>query len=90
MKFRKVKEDDGTMNDIIEDEVLFERIDEYPMIVATASVALNQAIIPNISLFTEKITQAESAKKKLQDKITSLKIGMKKRKKVDDHFIPLK
>lgn len=34
-KFGKVKEDDGTMRDINEDEVLFERINEDMMLLAT-------------------------------------------------------
>ena len=71
------------MNDIIEDEVLFERTDEYLMIVDTSLAALNQANILNISLLTKKITEAESTKKKFQDKITRLRTKIKKRKKVD-------
>ena len=78
------------MKDIIKDEVLFERIDEYPMIVTSASIALNQANILNISLLIERITKAQSEKMKLQDEITNLKIKMKKRKKVDDHLILLR
>ena len=73
-KFRKVKEDDGTMRDIIKDEVLFERTNEDSMLVATALVALNQANILNISLLNERITKVELEKRKLQDQIISLKI----------------
>ena len=43
------------MRYIIEDEVLFERIDEDSMMVAIALAALNQANIHNISLLNEKI-----------------------------------
>ena len=53
------------MKDIIEDEVLFERVDEDMMIVATLSAILNQANILNITLLTKKITEKELEKKKL-------------------------
>ena len=55
-KFRKFKEDDGTVKNIIEDEVLFKRTNEDLMLIATTSVALNQTNILNISLLNEKIT----------------------------------
>ena len=80
-KFKKVKEDDGTMSDIIENEVLFERTIEDLMTVATSSTTLNQANILNISLLNERITEAKSVKKKLQDEIINLKTEVKKRKK---------
>lgn len=64
-KFRKVKEDDGTMRDINEDEILFQRNDEGLMLVAIASAALSQANILNISLPNERVTEAKSAKKKV-------------------------
>ena len=62
-KFRKVKEDDGIMWHINEDEVLFERIDEYPMLVAIALVALSQANILKVSLLHEIQIEEESEKK---------------------------
>ena len=40
-KFRKVKEDDGTMRYINEHEFIFERNDEDLMMVSTTLVALN-------------------------------------------------
>jgi hypothetical protein len=64
-KFKKVKENDGTLRDIIDDEVLFERTDEDLMMVAEASIALNQANILNISLINERINEEESIKNKL-------------------------
>lgn len=64
-KFRKVKEDDGTMRDIIEDEVLFEITNEYLMLVAIASATLSQANILKISKLIERITKVESTKNKL-------------------------
>ena len=85
-----MKKDDGTVKYVIEDEVLFEGIDEDSMTMATTSTALNQANILNISVLIEKITEVESEKRKLQDEITNLETKMKKRKKVDDHLTPLK
>ena len=64
-KFNKVKEDDGTVKDIIEDEVLFERNSKNMMIVATTLTTLNQSNILNISLLTKKIVEEKSEKKKL-------------------------
>ena len=52
--FRKVKQVDGNIREIQEDEVLFEKTNEYPMLVATTSVALNQSNILNISLLNER------------------------------------
>lgn len=51
------------MMDINENEVLFERDDEDPMLVATSSAALSQSNILNISLLNERITQEESEKR---------------------------
>jgi hypothetical protein len=39
-RVRKVKQSDGTLEEMKEDEVLFEKTDEDPMTVATASVSL--------------------------------------------------
>ena len=88
--FRKVKENDGIVRDIIEDEYLFEIIDEDIIILATTSATLSQANILNITLLNGKVTEIELAKKKIQDEIISLKIEVKKRKKVDDHLILLR
>ena len=68
------------MRDNIENEVLFEGIDEDPMVVATSLVALNQANILSISSLNERIIEAESAKKKIHDENVSLKTKVKKRK----------
>ena len=89
-KFRKVKEDDGIVMDINEDDVIFERNGKYSMLVDIASVALSQANIINIYLVNEKIIDAELEKRKLLDEIISLKTKMKKRKNVDDHLILLR
>ena len=43
-----------------EDKVLFEKIDENPMTVATTLIALTQAIPHNITVLNEKLLGAES------------------------------
>ena len=86
----KVKEDDGIVKDIIQDEVLFGRAEEDLMIVSKTSTALNKYNILNISPLTENIIEVELEKRKIQDEITSLNIEMKKKKKVDDHLTPIR
>lgn len=89
-KFRKVKQVDGTMREIQEDEVLFENIDEDPILLATTSAALNQANILNNSLLNERVVEEESENKKLKDKNIGLKEEIRKIRKVYGHLIPLK
>ena len=71
-------------------EVLFERTDEDPMMVATTPTSLTQATIHNISVLNEKVMEAKSQNKKLKDDLMSLREEMKKRRKFDDHLVPLK
>ena len=73
-----------------EDEVLFEKIDEDPMIVATYSTTLTQDIAHNISKLNGNILEAESKNIKLKDELIGLREKMKKRRKVDDNLVPLK
>ena len=53
------------MREIWEDEVLFEKTGEYPILVDTTSMDLNQANILNISLLNERATKVESENHKL-------------------------
>lgn len=78
------------MKDIHDDEVVFERIDEDPMLIAIASATLRQANVLNISILNEKLTMSELEKRKLQDEIINLKTNMKKSTKVNDHLSSLK
>ena len=55
-----MKPNDGTMKEVQEDEVLFEKIDEDPMTIATTSVALSQATSHNVTMLNKKLSQAES------------------------------
>ena len=56
----KAKEDDGTLEEMQEDEVLFEKTDEDPVTVVTTSTTLTQATTHNISMLNEKILEFES------------------------------
>jgi cell division protein FtsB len=70
--------------------VLFENIDEDPILLATTSAALNQANILNNSLLNERVVEEESENKKLKDKNIGLKEEIRKIRKVYGHLIPLK
>ena len=48
------------MKEIQEDEVLFENIDEDPVIVAIASTTLSQATAHNVTMLNENLSRAES------------------------------
>ena len=58
-RVRKVKQDDGTLEEMKEDKVLFERTDEDTIMVATNSTTLTQATAHNISVLNENILDAE-------------------------------
>ena len=61
------------MKEIQEDEVLFEKIDEDLVTVATTSTALSQATAHNVIVLNEKISQPESDNNKLEYEIIRLK-----------------
>jgi hypothetical protein len=56
----KVKQSDGTFEEMQEDDVLFEKTYEDPMTIATASTSLSQASSHNITVLNENILEAES------------------------------
>ena len=85
-----MKKYDVALVEMQEDEVLFERTNEDPIMVATTSTNLTQANAHNISVLNEKVLQVESKKQNLKDELISLREEMKKRRKVDDHLVPLK
>ena len=87
---RNEKQNDGTLKEVQEDEVLFERNDEDPIIVATASVTLSQATIHNVTMLSEKLSQVESDNYKLKEEVISLREEIHKRRKVDDETTPLR
>jgi len=88
-RIRNEKQNDGTLKEIQEDEVLFERTDEDPITVATTSTTLSQATSHNVSLLSEKLSQAESDNDKLKNEIISLKVEVNKRRKVESDTTPL-
>ena len=85
-----MKQNDRTLKDIQEDEVLFEKIDEDPVTVATTSTTLTQYTTHNVTKLNEKLLQTKSENIKLKGEIISLREEMKKRRNVEDIMIPLK
>lgn len=77
------------MKQIKEDESLFEKTDEDPIIVATASTTLSQATAHNVTMLNEKLSQAESDNDELKNEIISLKVEVNKRRKVECDTSPL-
>ena len=53
-----MKQRDGTLEEMQEDEVQFEKTDEDPMTMDTTSVALTQATTHNIIILNEKLLEA--------------------------------
>lgn len=74
------------MREIIEDEVLLKKTDEDLMLIAIASIVLTQASVHNIAILNEKLTEAESKNKKLEEENINLKAKMNKKWKVDEHL----
>ena len=83
-RVRSEKENDETLKEVQEDEVLFERTDEDLIMVATTSAALSQATAHNVTMLSEKLPQAESDNNKLKDEVISLRAEMPKMRKVED------
>ena len=81
---RNERQDDGTYKEVQEDEILFERIEEDPVIVATALAALSQATVDNVNVLSEKLSQAKSDNHKLKEEVINLKEEIHKWRKVDD------
>ena len=67
-----MKQNDGTMEEMQEDEFLFEKTNENPVIVATTSATLTQATAHNITILNEKLLETKSENIKLKDEIISL------------------
>ena len=85
-----MKQSDGTLKEMQEDEVLFQKTNEDLVIVATTSTTLTQATTHNIIVVNEKLLETESENIKLKDEIISLREEMKKRRKVEDNLILVK
>ena len=89
-RIRNEKQSDGTLKEVQEDKVLFERTDEDPIIVATALATLSQATVHNVTMLSEKLSQAESDNYKLKEEVISLREEIHKWRKVDDEATPLR
>ena len=89
-RIRNEKQNDETMKEIQEDEVLFEKTDEDLVTLATTSVALSQSSTHNVTLLNENISQEELQNTKLKDEIISLKEKMNTRRKVECYKTLLK
>jgi hypothetical protein len=55
-----VKQNDGTMKEMQEDEVLFEKTNEDMVTVAIESVALTQIATHNVTILNEKLLETKS------------------------------
>ena len=66
-RIRNEKQSNGTLKEVQEDDVLFESTDEDPITVATTSAALSQAIVHNVTMLGEKLSQPESDNYKLKE-----------------------
>ena len=58
-RVQKVKQSDGTLEEMQEYEVLFEKTNEDPVLVAIASTILTQATAHNITMLNANILEAE-------------------------------
>ena len=58
-RVRIVKQSDGTLEEMQEDEVLFEKTNEDPTTVAITSTTLTQATTPNITILNANILEVE-------------------------------
>jgi hypothetical protein len=67
-----VKQNDGSMEEMQEDEVFFEKIDEDLVIVGTTSTSLTQATAHNVIVLNEKCLETKSENIKLNDEMNSL------------------
>ena len=83
-RVRSEKQNDGTVKEVKEDEVNFEKTDEDSITVATTSTTLSNAIVHNVAILSEKLSQAESDKNRLKDEVLNLRVEISKRRKVED------
>ena len=88
-RIRNKKQNDGTLIEVPEDEILFEKRNEDLITVATTSAVLSQATAHNVTMLSENLSQVESDKSKLQSEIISLRAEVNKRRKVECETTPL-
>ena len=89
-RVRSKKQNDGTVKEVQEDDALFEKTDKDPITVATTSATLSNATVHNVTMLSDKLSQAESDNNRLKDEFLSLRVEIKKRRKVEDGTTPLR
>ena len=89
-RIRNEKQNDGILKEVQEDEILCEKTHEDLITIATTSATLSQATADNVTMLSEKLSQAESDKSKLQSEIISLRAEMNKRRKMECETTPLR
>ena len=89
-RVRSEKQNDDTVEEVHEDEVLFEKTDEDLIIVRTTSTTLSHATVHNVTMLSDKLSQVESDNNRIKDEVLSLKAEIKKRRKVEDGTTPLR
>ena len=87
---RNEKHDDGSLKQVQENDILFEKTDEDLITAATVSITLSQDITHNVTMLSEKLSQVETDKSKLQDEIISLIAEVNKRRKIECETTPLR
>ena len=66
---RSEKQNDGIIKEVQEDEVLFEKTDKDPITVATTSATLSHSIVHNVTMLSDKLSQAKSNNNMLKDEV---------------------
>ena len=82
-RIRNQKQNDRTLKEVQEDEILFEKIDEDLITVATSSTTLSRATAHNVTMLSEKLSKAKLDKSKLQSEIITIRVEMNKKTKVE-------
>ena len=67
-----MKQSDGNLEEMQEDEVLFEKTDEDHVTIATTSTTLTKSTSHNITVLNEKLLKTELENHKLRHEIISL------------------
>ena len=88
-RIRNEKQNDGTLKEIREDEILFKKTDEDLITIATTSKYLSQATAHNVTMMSEKLAQVESDNDKLKNEIIGLKAEVNKRRKAESDTTPV-
>ena len=89
-RIKNEKQNDGTLKEVQEDDILFEKTDDDPITVATTSTTLSQDTAHNVTMLSEKLCQAKLDKINLKREIINLRVEVNKRRKVECETTPLR